>query len=110
MPDRTVGEIVAENPSQARVFQAFGIDFCCQGGRTLQEACTLKGLAVETVIEQLEASIEKNMETRENPALLSPVELIQHIVETHHTYLRSELPRIQAMAERSLNLRSQSKT
>ena len=51
MPDRTVGEIVAENPSQARVFQAFGIDFCCQGGRTLQEACTLKGLAVETVIE-----------------------------------------------------------
>ena len=100
MPDRTVGEIVAENPSQARVFQAFGIDFCCQGGRTLQEACTLKGLAVETVIEQLEASIEKNMETRENPALLSPVELIQHIVETHHTYLRSELPRIQAMAER----------
>ena len=40
------------------------------------------------------------METRENPALLSPVELIQHIVETHHTYLRSELPRIQAMAER----------
>jgi iron-sulfur cluster repair protein YtfE (RIC family) len=30
LPDRTVGEIVAENPSQARVFQAFGIDFCCQ--------------------------------------------------------------------------------
>jgi iron-sulfur cluster repair protein YtfE (RIC family) len=35
MPDRTVAKIAAENPSQARVFQAFGIDFRCQGGCTL---------------------------------------------------------------------------
>lgn len=98
--DRTVGEIVAENPSQARVFQAFGIDFCCQGGRTLNEACVLKGLAVDAVIEQLEATSAKNTGPQENPALLPPVELIQHIVDTHHAYLRSELPRLQAMAER----------
>jgi regulator of cell morphogenesis and NO signaling len=100
MADRTVGEIVAGNPSQARIFQAFGIDFCCQGGRTLKEACTLKGLAVETVIEQLDGPLAKATEAQENPALLAPVELIRHIVETHHAYLRSELPRIQAMSER----------
>ena len=33
--DRTVGELVAERPGRSRVFQAFNIDFCCQGARTL---------------------------------------------------------------------------
>jgi regulator of cell morphogenesis and NO signaling len=36
----------------------------------------------------------------ENPALLPPVELIEHIMSTHHAYLRSELPRLHAMTER----------
>ena len=100
LPDRTVGEIVAENPSQARVFQAFGIDFCCQGGRTLREACTLKGVGLESVIEQLEAANATPTAPENNPALLPPVELIRHIVDKHHAYLRSELPRIHAMSER----------
>lgn len=100
LPDRTVGEIVAENPSQSRVFQSFGIDFCCQGGRTLREACILKGVGLQSVIEQLEASAASEGDTGSNPALLAPVDLIRHILDTHHAYLRSELPRIQAMAER----------
>ena len=100
LSERTVGEIVAERPSQARVFQAFGIDFCCQGGRTLSEACTLRGLSMEAVTEQLEATNAQKTEPQENPALLPPVELIQHIMDTHHAYLRNELPRLQAMAER----------
>lgn len=100
LPGRTVGEIVAENPSQARVFQSFGIDFCCQGGRTLLEACTLKGISLESVIEQLEAAAAVKNPPENNPALLPPTELIEHIVGKHHAYLRAELPRIHAMAER----------
>ncbi len=98
--ERTVGEIVAERPSQARVFQAFGIDFCCQGGRTLREACTIKGIEIQSVLEQLEAGNAEKTEPENNPALLPPVELINYIVETHHEYLRNELPRLQAMSER----------
>lgn len=100
LPDRTVGEIVAENPSQARVFQSFSIDFCCQGGRTLREACTLKNIGLESVIEQLEAANATPTTPENNPALLPPVELISHIVNKHHAYLRAELPRIHAMSER----------
>ena len=98
--DRTVGEIVAESPSLARVFQSFGIDFCCQGGRTLREACELKKIAPEAVIDQLEAGMRDNQSPVPNPALLSQVELVEHIVSTHHAYLRSELPRIHAMTQR----------
>lgn len=100
MSERTVGEIVAERPSQARVFQAFGIDFCCQGGRTLREACTIKKIEIQSVLEQLEAGNAEKLEPENNPALLPPVELVNYIVETHHEYLRDELPRLLAMSER----------
>ena len=99
MSERTVGEIVAENPSQARVFQSLAIDFCCQGGRTLREACERKGIAVDSVVEQLEAAAGPG-EAAENPARLAPVALMEHIVDKHHAFLRAELPRIHAMAER----------
>ena len=98
--DRTVGEIVAETPGLARVFQSFSIDFCCQGGRTLREACDLKGIAPDAVIDQLEAGMKEKGEPAENPALLPPVELVDHIVSTHHAYLKGDLPRLHAMSER----------
>ncbi len=100
LADQTVGEIVAGRPTLARIFQGFEIDFCCQGGRTLREACQHKGIAQESVIEQLEAGMREKQEAGINPALLPVAELADHIVVTHHAYLRSELPRLQTMAER----------
>lgn len=99
-PDRTVGELVAERPGRSRVFQSHGIDFCCQGGRTLREACERKSIALETVLDELEAEEAGPEESLPNPALLEPAELCRHIVGTHHEYLRRELPRLHAMAQR----------
>lgn len=100
MMDRTVGEIVAQRPAQSRIFQAYGIDFCCQGGRTVREACERKGVALDAVVEQLEAVLRDTPEPEQNPATLPPEELARYIVATHHQYLRDELPRLHAMAER----------
>ena len=35
---KTVGELVAERPSRARVFERFGIDYCC-GGKKPRQLC-----------------------------------------------------------------------
>lgn len=98
--DRTVGELVAERPGRSRVFQAFSIDFCCQGGRTLREACLRKGVSLDSVVEQLEAQSKDKSAPDENPAILPPGELVVYIVETHHGFLRQEMPRLHAMAQR----------
>ncbi len=98
--DRSVGELVAERPGRSRVFQSFQIDFCCQGGRTLRDACERKGIATEAVVEQLEAELEDKSAPAQNPAELPPHELAAYIVETHHGFLRRELPRLHAMSER----------
>jgi regulator of cell morphogenesis and NO signaling len=100
MLERTVGELVAERPGRSRIFQAGNIDFCCQGSRTLREACERKGIAADTVVEQLEAEMAGKATLAQNPADLPPRELIAYIVKTHHDYLRRELPRLHQMAER----------
>lgn len=99
-PDRTVGELVAERPNRSRVFQALRLDFCCQGGRTLREACAHRGWAVEEVIAALEAADADVPVGPVAPAGLPLAELIAHIVEAHHGFLRRELPRLHAMAKR----------
>ena len=100
LPDRSVGELVAERPGRSRVFQSFAIDFCCQGARTLGEACEKKGVPLDAVIEQLEAELADPAPPQQNPAELPPDELITYILEQHHEFLRRELPRLHAMAER----------
>jgi len=73
--DRTVGELVAERPGRSRVFQSFTIDFCCQGGRSLREACERKGVASDTVLQKLEAELTDIAAPVWNPAELPPHEL-----------------------------------
>jgi regulator of cell morphogenesis and NO signaling len=96
---RTVGELVAERPGRSRIFQQHQIDFCCQGGLKLEEACIRKSVSLQTVVEQLGAESAQKVEG-DNPATLPPHELTKYIVTTHHEFLRRELPRLLHMAAR----------
>lgn len=88
----TVAEVVAANPSSARVFERHGIDYCCGGNRPLSEACSEKGLSVEELSRELAAA---NPPARERDWRNAPLaELIDHIVGKHHGYLKIELPEI----------------
>jgi regulator of cell morphogenesis and NO signaling len=66
----------------------------------LREACEGKGVAVEAVVEQLEAESAEQAPPTQNPATLPPHELAAYIVEKHHGFLRREIPRLHAMSER----------
>ena len=94
----TVGELAREFPASARVFQHYGIDFCCGGGKTLAEASQGKGISLDSLLEELEKAerFPKRESTRDwNAATAST--LIDHILDKHHAYLHSELPRLAGM-------------
>ncbi|MFU8848721.1 MAG: iron-sulfur cluster repair di-iron protein [Opitutales bacterium] len=100
LAEQSVGEIVAANPNLSRVFQTHDIGFCCQGKLTLRTACERNKVDLATILADLEAEAERTLADLDNPAALSLGELTRHIIETHHDFLRRELPRIHAMAER----------
>ena len=94
-PDRKLGELVAERPARARVLERAGIDYCCHGRRTLEEACRSADVDLDQVVTELDAVAETaGAEVDQLP----PVALIEHIVATHHRYLDEELPLLVALA------------
>ncbi|HET6573205.1 MAG TPA: iron-sulfur cluster repair di-iron protein [Fimbriiglobus sp.] len=96
--ENTVGEMVANRPGLARVFERFGIDYCCGGKRTLEDAATRAGADYAAVLAALEAADQSAGEF--DPTALSLADLCEHIVETHHAYLRRELPRIDRLLDK----------
>lgn len=97
----TVGQLVVERPDRARVFEAFGLDYCCGGKRTILDACAEKGIDPSALLEALQVhdlTTPRSEELDWSRAGLG--EIVDHILITHHEYLRRELPRIEAMAEK----------
>lgn len=95
----TVGQIVVNRPSRARVLEGFGIDYCCGGKRPLGEVCRERGLDPQVVIAALRvADADASPVRGRDWSQASTDELIEHIVSTHHVYLRTELPRLAELA------------
>lgn len=93
-----VGPLVAETPAYAEFFETVGIDYCCKGKKTLKELCMEKNLDVTDILDKL-----KNLPTsfeKMDWSKLSFIELITHIKEKHHNYLKKELPRLSYLIEK----------
>ena len=96
---RTLGQLVADKPERAGVFEALELDYCCRGDRTLEAACAEKGISVDAAIARLEAARDRSPDRRPpvDAAAMSLTELADHIEATHHQYLREELPSLHAL-------------
>jgi regulator of cell morphogenesis and NO signaling len=96
---KTVRERAVELPSAIRVFEKFGIDYCCGGHRTLEQACTVSKSEVDAVLTALTAAENSRAETQTTNWSEAPLaDLMAHIMNKHHAYVRQELPRLGALA------------
>lgn len=94
----SLGQLVAEQPALADVFEHLRLDYCCRGDQSLAQACEQHGLDAATVCRMLAAVADTRPEPGHHKAHdlrhASIAELCDHIVVTHHDKLRAELPRI----------------
>jgi regulator of cell morphogenesis and NO signaling len=88
----TIGEMVANDYRAATVFESFGIDFCCKGNRTIEEACTKKGIDVNVVKEALEEVLTEPDGDTPDFNLWALNKLADHIEEKHHRYVEDRIP------------------
>ena len=98
----TVGDMVAHCPVISRVFEGAGIDYCCsEGKKTLDQVCRERDLDSQGFLATLEESARgPKGQSVEDATAMSLTELANHIEQTHHTYLRSEFPRLDKMTEK----------
>ncbi len=96
----TVRDIALEQPASIRVFEKFGIDYCCGGRKPLGEACEEHSIEPDTVLKAIEEAAAGAGEHGRNWAAESLETICSHIVATHHAYVRAELPRLEMLAQK----------
>ena len=97
----TLGEWVTVYPQTARLFDELQIDYCCGGSGTLARACEERGLNLDDVVSQLADAITHPYEAASrNFDEMQPGELCDEIEQTHHAFLRKELPRLSNLIEK----------
>lgn len=92
-----VNEIAQSNLGASSVLEDAGVDYCCGGGKSLQEACLHPGVTPQEILKRL----------RQNSELVGPqdaartnaplADLTRHIRERHHQYVRDCIPRLRGL-------------
>ncbi|WP_135853152.1 iron-sulfur cluster repair di-iron protein [Halorussus salinus] len=98
-PATSLGQLVRENPEFASVFESLGIDYCCGGDTPLERACEETDLELRSVLDRL-ADAESAGSDGTGASAESLSELVDDVVETHHDYLRSELPSLERVVRK----------
>jgi regulator of cell morphogenesis and NO signaling len=99
---KTVRKLATEFPNATRVFGKLGIDYCCGGNQSLEEACAAAGLSPREVLNSLEQSEQASGEAQlVHEWQAEPLaDLIRHISTTHHKYTREEIARLAPLFEK----------
>ncbi len=101
----TVRDFIVQHPRSRPVLESYGIDYCCGGQRPLAEATADAEVDLARLLQDVEA---KERESEADPGDRSwddagLVELVDHIEERHHTYMKSTLPRLGDLFTKVIN-------
>jgi|SRR5579864_3049044 len=107
---KTVSEMALNVPAATRVFEKLGIDYCCGGNKSLDQACSEANLSVELVLESLESAAnaaehrKRDGRYYEDWQTAPLADLIAHIKNTHHKYVKAEIARLRPLFDKVCNV------
>jgi regulator of cell morphogenesis and NO signaling len=91
----TLKELVETNPALTRELERRGLDYCCGGSRTLEQACARLGLDPGEVVDELR--LVETDRLAPDWAAMDARQLVDHLEATHHRYLWDEMSRLSAL-------------
>ena len=92
----TLKNIVTKDFRAAAVFEKYSLDFCCRGGKTVEEACREGGLDPENVLDELK-KLDGAGTGPDGRYAEWPLDFLSdYIVNTHHAYVRGAIPVLDA--------------
>jgi len=98
---RALCDLVTDNRRATAVLERYGLDYCCHGSETLEDATTTRGIPLDEVVDALTALGDATSDDRVPEAWATDLDLLtRHIVEAHHTYIREIVPIIEGWLEK----------
>lgn len=100
----TVRDLAVSIPGATKLFESFGIDYCCRGARTLEQACAEAHVKPGDMVSRLERASERASAPSDGArwGTESLGALVRHIVEHHHTYTREALDTLDGLSNKVL--------
>lgn len=89
---QTVGSTVALDYRTASVFQKYGIDFCCKGGQTIDEACQKKGIDKDSLLAEINKAVFADNSLSDDYNSWPLDKLADYIERKHHSYVTEQIP------------------
>lgn len=94
--EKTIGQIVAEDYRTAQIFKNYKIDFCCNGNRSLEQACYKAEQDLHKLVKEIQ-EITENDATQLLDFKSWPLDLLaEYIEKTHHRYVEEKIPVIKS--------------
>ena len=89
----SLAEIVKSKPETAALLEKYDLDFCCKGKMKLSDQVKDPD-RLKDIIGELEIVFSKGKIQEVNYEELSLTALVDHILQTHHTYVKEVMPLI----------------
>lgn len=88
-----IGELVAKFPQTKTIFEELEIDYYCEGTRRIADMISDLELDEQELMHKLQIALAQPS-TEKNWNEVGYQEIIEHIENTHHAYLKRELPEL----------------
>ena len=92
-----VKDIAVSNAGARKILEDAGLDYCCGGGKSLQEACLHADVPAEDILKRLRENGRDITPEDANWTSAPLSDLTRHIREKHHRYVRQAIVRIQPL-------------
>jgi len=87
--NQNIGELVALDYRTASVFKKYKIDFCCNGNRTISDACEKGNIDSSNILSDLESAMESKVTSTDFQSW--PLDLLaEYIEKKHHRYVEDK--------------------
>lgn len=95
-----IGKFVADDYRTAAIFQQYGIDFCCRGGKSVNEVCESKNISADELLAKLSDVSNQSSDQNINYKSWDLDLLADYIEKKHHRYVEKTIPVLRQFLEK----------
>lgn len=96
--DASVADVALQYPHAVEVLDRYNLDYCCNGNVLFTDACAQRNIIAEHIWEEIVGRPDDQRPTVDFTSW-SPVQLMDFIRKHHHSYIRKNIPQIQALLD-----------